>query len=70
MSKLKNKYMTTEQQVLQLKNAAGMLAMFKASTDGIDAVISDLSEEDFHTPKQYSEEQFDGANHSAGELSE
>lgn len=58
--------MSTEEQIKKLKEAAGFIAMFKGSTDVIDEVISYISEEEFHTPKEYSEEQFDGVIRSEG----
>lgn len=56
--------MNKEEQIKELKDAAKFIAMFKGVTDGIDKVISELSGEEFHTPKEYSEEQFDGQTHS------
>lgn len=62
--------MTNFEQVEELKNAASMLAMFKASTEGIDAVISEISGEEFHTPKQYSDENTgDSIGHGQQEVS-
>jgi hypothetical protein len=52
--------MDKQEQIEKLINAALFIAMFKGSTDDIDSVISDLSGVEFHTTKQYSENQFDG----------
>lgn len=42
--------------VEKLKNAASFIAFFKGSTDEIDEVISELSGQDYHTPREHEDD--------------